>query len=590
MTVVGCASAAIAPQDAVVYFDFEKGLEDLARPARSLRLHGARYGDLAHDPMQLRHGRALEFTTPLQFAEIELNRALHEARSATVGGWFYTRRKGEQAFFFRGLPEIAPLGQRMFRRHDQWVNFVMGTDDHGFFMGTINGNGEMPFPHVTVNELRINTWNQLVMVKDADGYQKFYQNGALIHTDREAAAAPKIWPFHDAADGDPVRLAVPQGGLIGEAWIFARELTEEEIRSDYLQKKKRYKPAPAGHPVTLRQMDAHHAAGLWPDPLTAESWPRVRERIRKGMLEIFGQFPEQTAPLEPQVISEDDCGRYLRRKVSIQVQPGDRMPAYLLIPKNVKGRVPAVICIYGTTSGAGKDTTVGLSGPQPGTPPRKNRAFAVDFAEAGFVALAADYLRDGERAYPGYRPYDTTEFYRKFPEWSIHGKDVWDNSRAIDYLQTLDFVDPEKIGMAGHSYGGHSTIFAAALEPRIKVAVSNGPVSDFIHHGMHWGVLPGARNSQSLPRMRPYVLDHTLRPPVAFYEVTALIAPRPLLVGEAVGERRPMEEENYAAVSQVYQALGQAGRVRYHWYAGDHDFPPPARKAAVEWFRRWFSE
>lgn len=69
-----------------------------------------------------------------------------------------------------------------------------------------------------------------------------------------------------------------------------------------------------------------------------------------------------------------------------------------------------------------------------------------------------------------------------------------------------------------------------------------------------------------------------------------MIAPRPLLIGEAAGERRPMEEENYAAVSEVYRALGWADRVRYHWYAGDHDYPPVARKAAVEWFQRWFAK
>jgi hypothetical protein len=265
------------------------------------------------------------------------------------------------------------------------------------------------------------------------------------------------------------------------------------------------------------------------------------------------------------------------------------MPAYLLIPKNRTGRLPAILCFYGTTGGSGKETTVGLSGPRRGTPPAKNRDFAVTMANAGFVAFAADYLRDGERIRPGRAPYDTTDFYREYPDWSIHGKDVWDNMRAIDYLQSLGFIDPEKIGMVGHSYGGHSTIFATALEPRIKVAVSNGPVSDFIHHGMHWGVPAGGRNSQALPAMRPYVLDHTLPPPVTFYEFTALIAPRPLLVGEAVGELRPMEEENAAAVGHVYRALGVPDRVRYQWYAGDHDFPPHAQQAAVNWFRKWFA-
>src|SRR5438067_13013711 len=209
----------------------------------------------------------------------------------------------------------------------------------------------------------------------------------------------------------------------------------------------------------------------------------------------------------------------------MQVQPGDRMPAWLLVPKTIHGRAPAIICFYGTTSGAGKDTTVGLSGPVPGTLPRRNRAFAVDMVEAGFVALAPDYLRDGERVPPSGIPYDTTDFYRRFPSWSCVGKDVWDNMRAVDYLQSLPFVDGARIGMVGHSYGGHSTIFAAALEPRIRAAFASGPVSDFLHHGIHWAVPKGSSQSQSMPALRPYVLDPTRRIPLTFFEVTALVAP-----------------------------------------------------------------
>jgi hypothetical protein len=68
---------------------------------------------------------------------------------------------------------------------------------------------------------------------------------------------------------------------------------------------------------------------------------------------------------------------------------------------------------------------------------------------------------------------------------------------------------------------------------------------------------------------------------------TPQIAPRPLAVCQAVGERRPMEEENCAAVSEVYRALGANDGVKYWWVAGDHDFPPVARQAATAWFHRW---
>jgi dienelactone hydrolase len=474
------------------------------------------------------------------------------------------------------------------------VNFVLGTDPHGFLLGTINGNGTMPFPYVTLNEVPAGEWSQLVLTKDAKGVHWFYRNGTLVHGNEHSAHAGKVWPFVDKEEGEPVRLAVPLGGTVGEAWVFPREMSADEVRRDFEAKRRRYNPALPAEPVALRDIDERKAPGLWEQrggPLTRDTWPTHRERILQGVRRVLGPMPKETVPLDPQVISEEDCGSYVRRKMSIRVQPDDRMPAYLLVPKNLNRRkVPAVVCFYGTTGGAGKLTTVGLSGGKPGTPPEKNRDYAVWMAEAGFVAFAGDYLRDGERVKPGRRPYDTTDFYEEFPEWSVHGKDAWDTMRAIDYLQSLDFVDGGRIGMVGHSYGGHSTIFTAGLEPRIKAAVANGPVSDFLGHGMHWAVPKGGGASQSLPAMRPYVLDRTLRVPVTFYEFTALIAPRPLLVGQAVGERRPMEEENCAAVNQAYRALGAGEKVRYVWYPGDHDFPPAMREAAVAWLQRWLGE
>jgi dienelactone hydrolase len=364
-------------------------------------------------------------------------------------------------------------------------------------------------------------------------------------------------------------------------------LSAEEIRRDFESKRLSYSPALPVKRVSLREMDARPVPGLWRTPITPQNWTQERERIRSAVLNLLGPFPTYTAPLEPRVVSETECGAYVRKKITIQVQPGDRMPAWLLVPKQVRGRVPAIICFYGTTGGAGKDTTVGLSGGKPGSPPVRNRAFALDMVEAGFVALAPDFLRDGERLPPSGRPYDTSDFYARFPEWSCVGKDIRDTQRAVDYLQTLPFADGNRIGMVGHSYGGHTTIFASALEPRIKAVFASGPVSDFRGHGMHWAVPKGAGNSQSLPNLRPYLLDPSLPLPVEFYEWTALIAPRPLWVNQAVGERRPHEEENYAAVRQVYQAIGAADRVYYAWCAGDHDFPPAARAAAVEWFKRW---
>jgi dienelactone hydrolase len=583
--VLGClagfaAAPALAQVDersASVYLDF-------AREQNQVQLHGgARRTD--------QNGGALAFTTATQFAEISQSPNLEGVKGATVGGWFFLTRAGEQVLVSRGIPDVGENGERFFRPTANRAKFFIGTDQHGFFMGSMNGNSRMPFPLVTLDELSIDAWHQLVVVKEANGIQRFFHNGTQVHTDAEAEAAGVVIPFHDTTPGEPIRLAVPHGGMIGEAWVFPRALTAAEIRADFESKRVRFAPALPVAPVAVREMNAHPAANLWRAPVTKETWPVERARIETAVKKLLGPFPKGIPPLAPIEGAPVDCDKYLRRKVSFQVENDDRMPAWLLVPKEHSDKpLPAIICMYGTTSGAGKDTTVGLSGAKPGTPPRRNRAFAIDMVEAGFVTLAPDWLRDGERIPPSGRPYDTADFYVRHPDWSCVGKDVWDTMRAVDYLQTLPFVDPQKIGMVGHSYGGHTTIFAAAIEPRIAAVFSSGPVSDFLHHGMHWAVDRGGGASQSLPALRPFVLDHTNPLPVTFYEWTSLIAPRPLWVQQAVGERRPMEEENHAAVSAVYRALGVPDRVKYMWQAGDHDFPPEARRAAVAWFKQWFAE
>jgi hypothetical protein len=83
------------------------------------------------------------------------------------------------------------------------------------------------------------------------------------------------------------------GGLVGEVWAFARELSAEEIRDDYLAKRNRYKPALPVEPVHLREMNAHFAAGLWKEKPTKANWPAQRERILAAISKIVGS-PDST--------------------------------------------------------------------------------------------------------------------------------------------------------------------------------------------------------------------------------------------------------------------------------------------------------
>ena len=81
---------------------------------------------------------------------------------------------------------------------------------------------------------------------------------------------------------------------------------------------------------------------------------------------------------------------------------------------------------------------------------------------------------------------DAIPFYRQHPQWSLLGKMIWDMSRSLDYLETLDFIDASRIGSVGHSHGGITTLFAMAFDERIKAGVSNCGFDTFRIDGNVW--------------------------------------------------------------------------------------------------------
>ncbi|MBK8036117.1 MAG: prolyl oligopeptidase family serine peptidase [Verrucomicrobiaceae bacterium] len=291
---------------------------------------------------------------------------------------------------------------------------------------------------------------------------------------------------------------------------------------------------------------------------------------------------------------------------------------WLLVPKSASeahekngAKCPAVICLHSTTYGAGKSSAAGLAGrfasdskigfvgrpdlvgkdsrynngmPDPSDPQAlhdyhaSGRASGMLLAKQGFVTLSIDLLGDGERIEPGQRPNDTRQFYKqRYPDpladsaWSIIGKAVWDVMRSVDCLQSLAYINPEGIGCTGWSYGGHVTLFAAALDQRIAAAVPNGGVLDWDrpkypegYQGKpkanawcrqpatmepwtangaeapssgaeslrRWGFLQNSGPVLYIPKFYPYTLpeNRTLPLPVGFESLMMMIAPRPLLI------------------------------------------------------------
>src|SRR5262249_24924599 len=119
-------------------------------------------------------------------------------------------------------------------------------------------------------------------------------------------------------------------------------------------------------------------------------WERRREQILANMEKVMGPLPgrEKRVPLDVRIESETREAGYVRKKLSYASAPGERVPAYLLVPLNRKRRTPAVLCLHQTVQ-IGKDEPAGLGS-------SANLHYAKELAERGYVALVPDYPTLGE--------------------------------------------------------------------------------------------------------------------------------------------------------------------------------------------------
>ncbi len=327
--------------------------------------------------------------------------------------------------------------------------------------------------------------------------------------------------------------------------------------------------------------------------------PGRLEDIRAAWLEMMGPFPAEKPPVDVQMRQVDDIDGIECHYLTFLSESDDRVPAYLLIPKGARpGPAPALICPHPTSAGAGKSQCVGLTGRAPGEPPlppEKSRAYGLELARWGYVTLSIDLFCDGERIPPGHTHYDSEPFYTRHPEWSMFGKNAWDCMRAVDVLETLDFVARDRIGCIGHSLGGHTTLCAAAFDERIAAAVSNCGEVGWERGTDHWSRPQDPNKKRGpvsdycyLPNFAPYVKEPTRPVPCDFDGLMMLVAPRPLLIQGTEDEfKRLGTVEQVINAQGTYHTLDAGERLGMISFPGEHNFSPGAKRFAFAWLDRW---
>lgn len=264
------------------------------------------------------------------------------------------------------------------------------------------------------------------------------------------------------------------------------------------------------------------------------------------LLHCLGGPSPAKCPLKPQVLETKQERGYRLEKLSYEVEPGERAPAYLLVPDKANADRPAAgICLWHQHNGQwhlGKSEPAGLAGN-----PMHHTGAAL--AKLGYVVLCPDALGFEERE-TGYRHKGGNLERYLFLKYVMRGtclawKSILDMQRAVDYLVARPEVDAERLGCYGHSMGSTHAWLIGPQEPRLKAIVGNCCLPTYA----------AIEENQLLHCFQNYV------PGLYQYgdtpDIAALIAPRALHLN--LGEKdggSPIEfaQRGIATIEKAYQA------------------------------------
>ena len=255
---------------------------------------------------------------------------------------------------------------------------------------------------------------------------------------------------------------------------------------------------------------------------TTEDWQKRREEILSRWNKMMGVWPPLIKDQEVEILETTHRENFMQYRIKFYWTPTEKTEGYLLIPDG-EGKKPAVITVYYEP-----ETAIGLGKPY--------RDFAYQLTKRGFVTLSIGTTRATKaKTYALYYPSLTDAKVEPLSMLACAAVNAW------YVLANRPEVDSNRIGIAGHSFGGKWAMFASCLFDKFACAVWSDPGIVFdekrpnVNYWEAWylgytsppwrkrGIITKNNPAKGLyPKLVAEGLD--------LHELHTLMAPRPFLV------------------------------------------------------------
>lgn len=293
---------------------------------------------------------------------------------------------------------------------------------------------------------------------------------------------------------------------------------------------------------------------------------------RRELFGLLGELPPCDRAVSAKVKRVDGSLGYHLERLELDLNGIEPVPAYFVKPHGADGPLPTVLYnhAHGGDYGLGKEELLRGHGKYLQAP-----AYAEELTRRGYAALCIDAWTFGERHH---RSEGVT-----FKQMLLTGQVLWgmmlyDNLKALDYLQSRQDVDEQRLGTLGFSMGGGLSWWTAALDERIRVCVDLCFLTDY-----HTLIKANRLGTIGFHHLVPNLLLH-----FSAADINALIAPRAHLSIIGVRDRLAAGAERIdSELRQVYLGAGASDAWRLSHYDAGHQETEAARAEALAFLDRW---
>ncbi|TDQ78222.1 alpha/beta hydrolase family protein [Sphingobacterium yanglingense] len=291
-----------------------------------------------------------------------------------------------------------------------------------------------------------------------------------------------------------------------------------------------------------------------------------KESIYGYVTSHLGLDKAEMGSLDVQVVKEMDLGDFVLRYIVFQTMEGVYVPAHLYVPKG-EGPFPAVLNSHGHWPNGKAGEIV--------------QRTAQLLARNGYVCLTMDAWGSGERGANHVHEYHGARLGSSLLDLGVPlmGMQVLENKRAIDLLQSLEYVDSERIAATGASGGGNQTFWISTLDERVKAAVPVVSIGTFESYIL---------NSNCVCELLPHGLMH-----LETSDMLAAVAPKPIKILSALRDGNAAFNvgemlRTFNKAQPFYSDMHAAENLSYELFDEKHDYTLPMRLSMLDWFDSCF--